>query len=366
MKHTLKKLLALSLALMLLLGSVAALAENDLVTKDEDNATITVEDEVISVDVKTTAPPDAQVAVKVSTKKDGVTDTETIKNEDEVTVNTGNIGDNDESTTPSRGLYVGNAKAETITVNVGAEGEDNGANITGNYEEYGVRSEVNNENAKNDITVNGNVDVSAEYGVSTTVVKGESHIDVTGDVKNSGNYGVSANGSNNTITVDGGVEAKAGAKASNGGEITIKGDVTSTGSTEHSYGVRTTDEGSKITVQGSVTNGPGTGVIAKDGGTVTVGTEEKAGSVTGGVGVNASNNSTVTVNGSVTGKISSGVTADSSTVTVYGDVTSEEGTGIERQSGREDAARRRDEPAGEDHQGPEAGGGAREGTRERT
>ncbi len=254
------------------------------------------------------------------------------------------------------------ASGEGTTVNAGNVTAENGIGIKAEGESSVTAGDVEagstGISAENSTVTAGNVTTTGETAVAVNVTGSKVEVkDVTGGMtgiiatgdsnvkagKVEGDSGIMANGSTvsaESVTATNGM----GILVEEKGNVMVSGDVTTEGSTA----VRAID--STVNVDGSV-SGSSRGVNASDNAEVTVGGDVKA---TGdGIGVNAFDGAAVEVAGNVTGDIGvyayegASVTAGSVTgddtgvsatnegtkVTVTGTVTSTGGTGIEAHNG---------------------------------
>ncbi len=330
MNHALKKLLAALVACLMLLSSVAALAN------DYDGEWTTVEGNVTSSSgAGVNAMNDSRVTVNgnvTSTDGDGV-----VASDSTVSV-TGDATGTASGVSATKNSYVeiqGKAQGDEIGVSA-SDGSmvhvDGGDAIGGKY--YGVLA--NNDAA---VFISGDAKSMGDYGVAVDA-KGGAVVSVGGDaagnkqgVKAEGNAwvwvngtasataengnGVSAQGQGTEVTV-GGATATGdyghGVSAGDSATVTVDGVASAAG--DFGHGVAAGDSASG-TVNGDATSGSfGSGVLAYDGATVTV-----AGNAEGvSDGAYASGGSTVTVAGNAEGVYDGAyATGDGSKVTVHGD-----------------------------------------------
>lgn len=308
MKHTMKKLLAALVACMLLLSSVAALADE----------------------------PDYSKGISANGQNIDYT--------------------GDVTNTSNDGIRAENKSTVTVKGDVSGMGGVNAqsgstVDVTGNVE--GTSTKGVNSTGSSNVIVTGNV-----TGVDGGVEAEGSKVTVTGDVTATDGAGVQANGEDGAVTVTGNVTATGingnGVVAYEGGNVTVTGNVTatdkqSTGVSANSgakvtvgtvekkddenvgnvkggnQGVCASGEGSEVTVYGNVEAENSFGVQANDKSTVHVTGNVKGSSEA----VYTTGNSTVTVDGDAQTTGILGISASNSSVTVHGDVESaKDGTGF--------------------------------------
>ena len=288
MNHALKKLLAALVACLMLLSSVAALANA------YDGEQATVEGNVTSSSgAGVNAMNRSEVTVNgnvTSTDGDGV-----VASDDSTVSVTG------DATGTASGVYA--TRHSYVNIEGKAQGDDIGVS------------------ASDDSVVNvyGRDAIGGRYGV---LANNDAAVFISGDAKSMGDYGVAVDAKDGAIVIVNGDAAgnEQGVKAEgNDAWVYVRG--TASATVYCGNGVDARGQGTEVTVGGaSATGDYGNGVSAGDSATVTVNGDATA---TGdyGDGVSAGRSTTVTVKGDATssGSSGSGVSAyDGATVTVEG------------------------------------------------
>ena len=191
----------------------------------------------------------------------------------------------------------------------GIEASGDEVHETGDVNTSGTLSPGISAEDNSTVTVDGNV-----TGGANGVEASDSTVSVGGNVTSDNGTGIVADSSN--VTVKGNVDSSAIGIATSDSTVEVDGNLDS-----KDTGI-IADLGSNVTVKGDVTSRDA-GVVA-DNSNVTVGGNVTAGNDN--AGIDASNSSTIVVNGDVIG--GDGVYADGSNVTVKGSVTAKDGIGV--------------------------------------